>query len=111
MSLRARHGNPVELSLRDLSQLVVLQAQRGTSRDEIVKILVERGWPGVSAVRFVDMTLLEESGRSEPAQAQAMNDQQPPKENYTKGMVTWQMLLVVILLMVIATVFVFLAFG
>ena len=101
----------MQLSLHDLSQLVVFQAQRGTSREEIVNLLVARGWPGISAVRFVNMTLLEENGRTERAPAPGRDGQQPPKENYTRGMVTWQMLLVIVLIMALSFVCVFLAYG
>jgi hypothetical protein len=50
---------PIQLSLHDLSQLVVMQSQSGRTREEIVHILVERGWPESSATRFVITTLAE----------------------------------------------------
>jgi len=44
----------------------MLQTRSGKSRDEVVQVLVARGWPEVSAVRFVDMTLFEQ-GKSSPS--------------------------------------------
>jgi hypothetical protein len=64
-----------QLSLRDLSQLVVLQIQKGKSRDEVVLVLVARGWPEVSAARFVDMTVFEH-GR--PSRTWASGEEQHP---------------------------------
>jgi hypothetical protein len=65
----------VQLSMRDLSRLVVLHIQKGKSRDEVVQVLVARGWPEVSAARFVDMILFEQ-GRS--ARAWPSEEEQHP---------------------------------
>jgi hypothetical protein len=67
---------PVQLSLHDLSQLVVIQTQSGRSRREIVEVLMARGWPEVSAVRFVDMILAEQNERS--ASAAGAEERRPP---------------------------------
>ena len=87
----------VQLSLHDLSQLVVMQAQRGKSRDEIVRELMERGWPEVSARRFVTMTLIEQQQRASNAAVQG-EDESNSKESYTNDQesrrVLWVMLLV-----------------
>lgn len=74
----------VHLSLHELSELVILQTQRGKSRDEIVKVLVGRGWPELSAERFVDMTLSEHhelAARAEPPGSdQGHTDQTSPED-------------------------------
>ncbi len=88
---------PVQLSLHELSQLVVLQYQSGRSREEIVRVLVERGWPEISAVRFVNMTLAEQAGRLAHEQA-PKEDQQPPGQAFTGEQESWRILLVVVLI-------------
>ena len=90
----------VQLSLRDLSQLVVLQTQKGKSRDEVVQVLVARGWPEVSAVRFVDMTLFEQVGRSGRARASG-GDQRPARRAVSAGPGSRTALLVAVLMMAV----------
>ena len=87
----------VNLSLHELSELVVLQTQRGKSRDEIVKVLVERGWPQVSAERFVDMTLSEHHDIAVQAPAPE-SSRQPADQAPPGGRQVVVTLLVVILL-------------
>ena len=53
------------LSLRDLSQIVVCQWNSGKNKAEIVRYLVERGWPQVSATRFVTSILSDNAGVDE----------------------------------------------
>jgi hypothetical protein len=86
----------IQLSLHDLSQLVMVQAERGKSREEIVQLLVERGWPKVSAVRFVNTTLTEQAGQSTRAQ---MPDDDPQQANqaFMSDQESWRILLVVVL--------------
>jgi hypothetical protein len=90
----------VQLSLRDLSRLVVLQTQSGKSRDEVVQVLVARGWPEVSAVRFVDMTLFEQGGRSAGAGA-SEEEQGPTRRAFSAGPGSWKALLVPVLIMAV----------
>ena len=53
------------LSLRDLSQIVVCQWNCGKNKAEIVRYLVERGWPQVSATQFVSSILNDNAGIDE----------------------------------------------
>ena len=85
-----------KMSLRDLSQLVVLQTRSGKNRDEVVQVLVARGWPEVSAVRFVDMTLFEQGAH--PARERApMEGQQPARGPLIRGQGSPLIRLVVVL--------------
>ena len=86
----------VHMSLRDLSQLVVLQIQRGKSRDEVAQVLVARGWPEVSAVRFVDMTLFEQGKRSSRART-STEGQSPAHRTSPRGRWSWPLLVVVLI--------------
>jgi hypothetical protein len=87
---------PIQLSLRDLSQLVIRQTQGGRTRDEIVKVLVERGWPETSAVRFVNLTLTEHKETDVPEQ-KSEYDQSFGRQTSSTDRVRWQMILVVVL--------------
>ncbi|MCL5275259.1 MAG: hypothetical protein M1434_11040 [Chloroflexi bacterium] len=87
----------VHLSLHELSELVILQTQRGKSRDEIVKVLVARGWPQMSAERFVDMTLAEHHELAAQAPAPE-SGQQPADQASHEDQQMGVMLLVVVLL-------------
>ncbi len=87
----------IHLSLHDLSQLVVMQAQRGKSRDEIVRVLVARGWPELSAVRFVNTTLAEQASRAAEAQVPE-EDGQPPHQGFTNTQEIWRIVLVMVLI-------------
>ncbi len=100
----------VQLSLHDLSQLVVMQAQRGKSRDEIVKELMERGWPEVSARQFVTMTLIEQQQRASNAAVQG-EDQSNSKESYTNDQESRRVLLVVLLVTAVFIVCMLIAFA
>ncbi len=100
----------VKLSLHDLSQLVVMQAQRGKSRDEIIRVLVERGWPAVSAERFVSMTLTEQQERS--ASAAATGEDKPhADETFTSDQESRRVWLVVLLVTAIFVVCMLIAFA
>jgi hypothetical protein len=100
---------PVQLSLRELSRLVVLQTHKGKSRDEVVQVLVARGWPQVSAVRFVDMTLFEQGGRSarawaseeEQQEQQEQQEQRPNRRAFSASPGSWKALLVAVLMMAV----------
>jgi hypothetical protein len=85
-----------KMSLRDLSQLVVVQTQNGKSKDQVVKVLMARGWPEVSAVRFVDMTLFEQG--THPARERApMEGQQSVRGPLIRGQGSPLIRLVVVL--------------
>ncbi len=100
----------VKLSLHDLSQLVVMQAQRGKNRDEIVRVLVERGWPEVSAERFVSLTLTEQQERS--ASAAAAGEEKPrADETFTTDQESRRVLLVVLLVTAVFIVCMLIAFA
>ncbi|MCL5997303.1 MAG: hypothetical protein M1546_14790 [Chloroflexi bacterium] len=87
----------VQLSLHDLSRLVVLQTQGGKSRDEIVRVLVARGWPEISAVRFVNTTLTEEAVRAAHAQVPE-EDEQPAHQAFSVDQESWRVLLIIVLI-------------
>ncbi len=92
---------PVHLSMRELSELVLRQTQSGRSRSEIVKVLVERGWPEVSAVQFVNMTLSEHqeiTARDEESEDKSESTHQA----FPNSQVLWRVLIVVVLVMTIA---------
>ena len=94
----------VHLSLHDLSQLVVMQAQNGRNRNEIVRTLIERGWPEKSAARFVDMTLSEhEELLSHPPVPEP--DQQPSNEAFPNEQEVWRMLFFVALAVTLIVLF------
>jgi hypothetical protein len=64
---------PTPLTIRDLARIVVADMQCGKSRDEIVGFLMTRGWPEVSARRFVlntlsDYSLADPGSRTRPRQ-------------------------------------------
>jgi hypothetical protein len=92
----------VKMSLRDLSRLVVLQTQRGKSRGEVVKVLVARGWPEISAVRFVDMTLFEQGGHVARARVPEKGPQ-PTRRAFSAGSGSWKALFVVGIVAVVLT--------
>ncbi len=103
---------PVQLSMHELSQLVVLQWQRGRSREEIVRVLLERGWPEVSAVRFVNTVLSEQAARQVPAQEpEEKPQQQPTRRIFTGGQDMWRVLVLVILIMALLTVCMFASYA
>jgi hypothetical protein len=100
----------VQLSLHDLSQLVIMQTQSGKGRNEIINILVARGWPEASATRFVDMTLSEheELASQTRSHTQAENpeqDQQPGNEAFPNEQELWRMLFIVALAVAIIVMF------
>ena len=86
----------VQLSLHDLSQLVVMQTLSGKSRDEIVKVLVARGWPEASAVRFVNMTLNEEAQRSTRTH-EPEADERPANQTFSPDWESWRVIVVMVL--------------
>jgi hypothetical protein len=88
------------LSLHDLSQLVIMQTKSGRTKAEIVKVLVERGWPEASAVHFVNATLSTYKAGAAPEQAP--EDQRQPEEPDTSPeQEYWLVFLMVMLVVVI----------
>jgi hypothetical protein len=92
--------NSVHLSMHELSELVVMQAQRGRSRSEIIRTLVARGWPEISAVRFVDTTLNEYRAREAEAQAPEESDDEQPstRRDASRNLNLWRMLWLTLLI-------------
>jgi hypothetical protein len=90
---------PVQLSLHDLTQLVIIQTQNGRSRREIVETLVERGWPETTAVRFVDLTLAAQNARQ--ASASQPDEQQLPTNTHPSFSIDedwWKVVLAVLVI-------------
>ncbi len=87
----------VHLTLQELSELVTLQAQRGKSRNEIVAVLIARGWPRESAEHFVDTTLSEHHERTASRPTQP-DDQTPAGRSPTDEQAMWRTLLIVVIL-------------
>jgi hypothetical protein len=93
----------VQLSLHDLSQLVVLQTQSGKSRGEIVRVLVARGWPEVSAVRFVSTTLSEHRELAARAQVPDEDQQSTNRALYSEQEVRRMLWIVGLVVVIIIT--------
>ena len=91
---------PTPLSLHNLTQIVRTQQRLGRTDDQIVAFLASRGWPDVSARRFVNNTLAA-------SERQPMSDdrpQQPQPHTHKPSHLAYGISRLVFLIVALATV-------
>jgi hypothetical protein len=84
----------IHLSMRDLHQIIVTEKQRGKTPDDMVSFLRQRGWPEVTARKFIANALFQDTGSRVPVET--------VNEGITLGPALWVITLVCIGLLVLA---------
>ncbi len=96
---------PIQPSLHELSRFVLMLWHNGNNRDDIVQVLVERGWPEQSAVNFVKTVIAEQKELSaDVAPSTAAPVPQPEEEQDARppvnstGPASWKVVFLLVLM-------------